>query len=217
MQNGAAQLAVILFSGDMLAAVLTALSAADGASSALHTAPDAHLFFDSRLDFQNQVAIALGSHHVRLCHQRTVRLTQQICSAFLALHPRLIDSRLLISAHRLGVTDAGLADKQPRQLLQRLLVELLPLSVYLVVAQHHAEAVQLLLLKFPSGQAVDLLQLLLTQLHLPAQQVSRLAASHRFPSPFFSIACSICLACACSSWALACSTSSVMLTGFHFT
>ena len=77
------------------------------------------------------------------------------------------------------VADSRFPHKHPRQLLQRLLIK----PLHIIVAQHHPKAVQLLLAKFPSGQPVDLLQILLPDRHLTIEQVPFLFTLHLAPPP----------------------------------
>ena len=169
----------------MVAAVAQgAVSAADRADALPDAASHADLLFDARLDFQNQVAVGFGAHHVGPGHQRAVRLAQRVVFPRKLLHRRLIDSGLLVLTARLVVADAGLAHKQSRQLLQGGRVKLFQIAVDLIVAQHHPEAVQLLGGKFSPGHAVDLFQLLRCELQPLTEQAPRFLIVHpHLPPP----------------------------------
>ena len=75
----------------MVAAVAQgAVIGADRADALPDAASHADLLFDARLDFQNQVAVGFGAHHVGPGHQRAVRLAQRVVFPRKLLHRRLI-------------------------------------------------------------------------------------------------------------------------------
>ena len=156
----------------MLTVKTVSLPLTDRAQPLCYAASDAHLFFDSGFNFQNQIPVALGAHHVRLCHQCIIRFSQRIEFAWEILHTRLVDSCLLVSHRWLVIEDARLAQKETGKLLQRLYIKLFHLTVDVVVTQHHAEAVQLVFAKLSPRHRVDLLQILLPDVQSLADQTS---------------------------------------------
>ena len=148
-QNGAAQLAVIIFA--LAVSAGTIFAAADGADGPPHGAAHADFFLDARLD--------VGDPLVPGTAPTDVGPGLDIADPILVQNLGVENPGQLSAGGPLVVHDAAFAHKEPRQLRKRLPIEPLKIPVHLVVAKPHREHIHLLLCQTPLRQSIDLLQL----------------------------------------------------------
>ncbi len=134
---------------------------ADGTAAGLDGTSDTDLLFDSSVDFRDQRGVFGGAQHVSVGKQIRVIRAQGVFAGRIKDHPRVVDSRRLVSRFGIVVENAGFADEKLRQGLQGFFGKPFAVAVDVVVAEDDAEGVYLVGGQRVPRVGVDFLQVAL--------------------------------------------------------
>ena len=131
---------------------------ADGAHTSPHATAHADFLFDAALDLGDQVLVLFRPQQICPAFQPAVSVSGCRHHGFFPHHLRTVNAGRLPLGGPLMVEDTALAHKQLAQPLQRRRIKAFKVPVHLVVAQPHAEHVNLFLRQRRLGKLIDVRQ-----------------------------------------------------------